>query len=230
MRFLKVALIPTVIALFAGVLLALVNMVLTEDIEANKRVFQEKAIKMVLAEHTCSKKKVSSENFPSCVKQEEKRIKTSYKLIPKMQKFGKFLKPIYYTVKDSKDKVVAYAYVVYGKELKVKGFGGPIDGVVVFDPNLTKIIGIGIVDDRETPGFGSKAHDYEFRKYFQGFPTNVEKIVYVKDREPHTSKGEVKAITGATITTKAIVDLVFKAIKEAKKIIARGSLSYGWEK
>ena len=227
MRFLKVALVPTIIALFAAVLLAVVNMLLIKDIEANKRVFQEKAIKMVLAEDACTKKKVDPENIPSCVVQQEKKLVSAYKLVPKMRKLGKFLKPIYYTVKDSSNNIIAYAYVVYGKELKIKGFGGPIDAVVVFNPNLTKIIGIGIVDDRETPGFGSKAHDYEFRKYFQGLPTDV-KIDYVKGEKPNKSKGEIRAITGATITTKAIVDLVNKAIKEAKKIIAKGNLSYGW--
>ena len=77
--------------------------------------------------------------------------------------------------------------------VSVKGFGGPIALSLIVDDNAT-ILDIEIGDESftETPGLGAKALDASFQKQFVGM------------RLPITLE-DIDGITGATITTKAIL-------------------------
>ena len=83
-----------------------------------------------------------------------------------------------------------------------QGFAGPVAVTLTLDDSLT-IQSIEIGDDQfaETDGLGAKAKDAEFTDQFVG------KILPLKD-------GDIDAISGATITTNAVLDAV-NAIYEA---------------
>lgn len=94
--------------------------------------------------------------------------------------------------------------------VKPKGYGGEIDLIVGIKKDGT-LSGIKVVSNSETAGLGAKCTDEKFTKQFEGkcLPLSVVKTGAKADNE-------VSAITGATITTKAIssgVNEAYEAIK-----------------
>ncbi len=79
-----------------------------------------------------------------------------------------------------------------------KGYGGEILTMVGFDENIS-VTSYRILQSNETPGLGDIAAKPEFTSRFEGrsdFPINIVK--------PPAKEMDVLAITGATITSKAI--------------------------
>ena len=73
------------------------------------------------------------------------------------------------------------------------------------------ITGVVILSHGETPGLGANAVKEEFRDQFrQAAPENGLKVV--KFQTP--GEGEVEALTGATITTRAVSEAVNAAISQ----------------
>lgn len=98
---------------------------------------------------------------------------------------------------------------VKGYTLKVapKGYGGAIEMMVgiSFDGKLT---GIKILNHSETPGLGANADKPEFANQYKD--KSAEKLSVVKGTAKDT---EIEALTGATITSKAVTDGVNEAIE-----------------
>lgn len=95
-----------------------------------------------------------------------------------------------------------------GKVIQVapRGYGGPIQLLVGIDQK-EKVSGLKILSQAETPGLGSNAVKPEFLRQFIGKSTQ-DKL------EP---KQDIDAITGATITSRAICQGVKKALAKAKE-------------
>lgn len=88
-------------------------------------------------------------------------------------------------------------------EAEVSGSQGMITVAVGVNSDLT-CNGISIISSSETSGLGSKANDDFFRDQFPGL--NADNAKVTKDG------GSVEAITGATITSKAVCSAVRAAI------------------
>lgn len=90
-----------------------------------------------------------------------------------------------------------------------KGYGGKIELIVGIskDGNIT---GIDIGSMSETPGLGSKAAEPAFKDQFSGKNTANE-LAVVKGKS--SSENEIQAISGATITSKAVTKGVNAAIE-----------------
>jgi H+/Na+-translocating ferredoxin:NAD+ oxidoreductase subunit G len=125
----------------------------------------------------------------------------------------------YYTATKS-GKVVAYAFQVSGG-----GYQSELIVMVSVTPDFSEIIAAKIISQVETPGLGTKIendssnkeHPTWFMDQFKGLKINPA-ITYVKNAKP-SKDTEVQAITGATISSAAIVDILNKQIKAAKAII-----------
>ncbi len=78
-----------------------------------------------------------------------------------------------------------------------------------------KIVRINVLTNKETPGLGSKIEEDEFRNQFKG--KCVESLEVVKT--PTADK--IQAITGATISSKAVTEAVKKGLVELKRIIQK---------
>lgn len=106
------------------------------------------------------------------------------------------------------------AYSEDGKEMGYAvsvaplGFGGNIDIIVGFSIDKT-ISGIEIVNSSETPGLGSKASDKEFKLQFL---EKTPPLTVGKNQE--SGKNTISAISGATITSKAVTSGVNTAMTE----------------
>jgi len=100
---------------------------------------------------------------------------------------------LYYRAKDSSGNLVGYAF--FRKQVGAQGLIEVAGGV---DSSFNAITGIGIMSHTETPGLGSKIVDDPFKSQF----TNVK----VADLSLSKSGGAIDSITGATISSQAVID------------------------
>ncbi|AWK50706.1 RnfABCDGE type electron transport complex subunit G [Clostridium beijerinckii] len=97
------------------------------------------------------------------------------------------------------------AYVVPGES---KGYGGAIKMLVAVTSD-GKIIDYTILSANETPGLGDNAAKEPFRSQFAG--KQAEDLTVVKDL---SKKENIQAMTGATISSKAVTLAVKNAVEE----------------
>lgn len=99
--------------------------------------------------------------------------------------------------------------VGYAIKVAPKGYAGAIE-LMVGISNEGKVEGIKILSHNETPGLGAKAPQPKFSGQFKGKP--LDKELQVVKRTP-SSPNEIEAITGATISSKAVTTGVNEAVK-----------------
>ncbi len=96
------------------------------------------------------------------------------------------------------------------KTFSDNGFGGKIELIVgmLMDGTIT---GYKVIEQKETPGLGTKITENKFAGQFIGLNSYYDTIKLKKDG------GEIDAVTGATISSKAVIDAVEKAVQTYKK-------------
>lgn len=106
---------------------------------------------------------------------------------------------------DSQDVLVGYAIAGEGP-----GFQDTIKVLYGYMPEQRKVVGMEILDSRETPGLGDKIFkDLEFVANFDDLSVDPE-IKAVK-KGSKSAANEVDSITGATISSKAVVRIINEA-------------------
>ena len=99
-----------------------------------------------------------------------------------------------------------------------KGFGGEIAVTVGVDSE-SAISGVRIGDNQETPGLGSKTADEKFTEQYIGKDISKEiKIV----KRPVSTDDEVQAVSGATISTRAVTSAVQASAELGGKLLENG--------
>ncbi len=86
--------------------------------------------------------------------------------------------------------------------VKARGYGGPINLAVGIGKD-GKIQGVAVISHNETPGLGANLEKEEFLSQFKG----------KKNGDPLEIGKDVKPITGATVTTKAVLTDIKEALK-----------------
>jgi electron transport complex protein RnfG len=111
-----------------------------------------------------------------------------------------------YQVLDAAGTVRGWAVVREGT-----GFSDKIRLMVGLAPDLSSTLGLKVLKDAETPGLGTKIREGSFPDRFFGrgsappvFAADLLKIV----KGPPGAADEVQAITGATISSKAVVRII----------------------
>ena len=106
------------------------------------------------------------------------------------------------------------------------GFVDKIELVVAVDAKFEKIAGFDVLSSNETPGFGNQIkYDY-YRSQFRGAPAEQLKLVSIG--EPRKIDSQIVGITGATVSSSAVVDILntflsgIKAQMKAKGLIGNG--------
>jgi electron transport complex protein RnfG len=117
-------------------------------------------------------------------------------------------------IKDKDGKLMGYAFIAEGN-----GYQGIIKLIAGTDPELTKMHGMEVLESQETPGLGAEIASIDFRRQFQGL--SLEKpIEYVKNRKPQEDY-QIEAITGATISSRAVVRILNKKIEEMREYLKK---------
>ena len=95
------------------------------------------------------------------------------------------------------------------------GFADKIKLVIALDKNFEKIAGFDVLLSNETPGFGDQIkYDY-YRDQFKGAPAGELKLVTIGERSKIDS--EIVAISGATISSEAVVEIVNNSVTKIKE-------------
>ena len=94
-----------------------------------------------------------------------------------------------------------------------QGFMDRIDLLIGVTPDVSTITGLYVLDQKETPNLGSHIIETPFRGQFDKMPT--EEPVVVVTGTP-TMVNEIRAVTGATISSTSVADIVNRAIKNLK--------------
>ena len=97
-----------------------------------------------------------------------------------------------------------------------KGYGGTIKMLVAIDTKM-KVIDYKILSSNETPGLGSNASKDSFENQFEG--KDEKHLIVTKDP---SDKDHIEAMSGATITSKAVTLGVKTAEDELQKYLAEG--------
>ena len=121
---------------------------------------------------------------------------------------------VVYETYNSSGELVGYAFTASGG-----GYQGTIRLMVGAGKNLREVKGIQILESSETPGLGGKIRGESFKSQFRGLQVS-NSIGLVKSEEPE--KGEIQAITGATISSRAVVNIINKELGAVRDILAEG--------
>ena len=82
-------------------------------------------------------------------------------------------------------------------------------------PDMNTLVGIEILESQETPGLGQEIASEKFKSQFNGLRTTPD-ITYVKNQKP-SEPNEIEAITGATISSRAVVTILNGKINELRE-------------
>ncbi len=118
---------------------------------------------------------------------------------------------IIYAGYDNKNALIGYAIPGEGP-----GFQDTIRLLYGYKPDKRLVVGMEILESRETPGLGDKIYkDANFTGDFKALAIDPE-IVLVKKlkKDPNSPPNEVDAISGATISSKAVVRIINKSNKK----------------
>jgi Na+-transporting NADH:ubiquinone oxidoreductase subunit C len=106
--------------------------------------------------------------------------------------------------------------------LRGAGLWGPIWGYIALDEDKNTVFGADFSHEGETPGLGAEISTLQFQQQFQNkklfdasnkfISINVEKIGTYKKPDDH----KVDAISGGTITSKALEAMIFNSLEPYK--------------
>lgn len=89
-----------------------------------------------------------------------------------------------------------------------QGFADRIELLVAIDRAGASITSVYVLEQKETPGLGSRITEEEWRRQFAGKPAAELTLTRT---EPAENK-EIEAITGATISAESVVEIVNRTI------------------
>lgn len=184
----RMIVILTVICVIAGFLLGITYNVTVKKIELQKENLVKESLKAVIPQAVGFSQKINGKSME------------------------------YYEAMDSSGSVIGYAFMREGK-----GYSSIISIMIGIDKGYN-IQNIKILSHNETPGLGTRIDEVRSNKtiwdLFKGRAKQTEKEM----KEPWFQRqfrekplDRIDAITGATITSKAVVNIVKNTIEEFKK-------------
>lgn len=130
---------------------------------------------------------------------------------------------------------VAAIYAGYDGSGKLVGYGIPASGsgfqdtislIYGYDPFEEKVIGMQVLESRETPGLGDKIiKDQDFLDNFSAL--EIDPIIEAVASGTKSAANEVDSISGATISSKAVVNIINQGNDRWKELIDEKTESEG---
>lgn len=194
-KVVKNACILTIITLISGLLLGSVYEITKEPIRMSREHAKQKAYQAVMKD---------AEEFEEYEQFDEKEAEDALETAGVS---GCYVKEAV-VAKDENGAYMGYVVTTVSKE----GYGGEIEVSVGILKNGT-VTGVEILTITETAGLGMKALEPAFKNQFKDVQT--EKFEVKKDNP----EGNVDAISGATITTRAITNAVNAGLGYFQKVL-----------
>ena len=118
-----------------------------------------------------------------------------------------------YELRDASKKLLGYAFLCTGH-----GYQSELKVLAAVDASFATIMGIEVLEAAETPGLGTRVAEGWFKKQFAGKRADGS-ITYTKAQP--SGDAQIQAISGATISSRSVVDLV-NAAMVARKAEVKG--------
>ncbi|MFA5251108.1 MAG: FMN-binding protein [Phycisphaerae bacterium] len=130
---------------------------------------------------------------------------------------GQMIKTDIYKALDKQLNCAGFAFIAAGA-----GFADKIELVVAVDGRCEKLLGFNVLSSNETPGFGSKMKDDSFRSQFKDAPAGELSLVKIGD--VGKIDNEIVAISGATVTSTAVINIFNKSVISVKEQLQKKGL------
>lgn len=130
-------------------------------------------------------------------------------------KRGKISKTDIYRVRDAGRKTAGFAFVGVGS-----GFADKIKLVIAIDSKCEKLLGFDVLSSNETPGFGDKIKEEDFRNQFKGIGAGSLELI----KAGKTKDSEIVAISGATVSSESVIMIFNTYIDKIKEKIQEAGL------
>jgi Na+-transporting NADH:ubiquinone oxidoreductase subunit C len=114
-------------------------------------------------------------------------------------------------------EILGYCFPISGP-----GLWGTIDALLTLTPELDEIKKIEIINNNETPGLGSRITENWFKDQFKGKMVIVNDLIRTFQLIPEDeigSEGQIRQVTGATFSSKAVVDIIAKEMKKIRNSV-----------
>jgi len=179
-----------------GLLIAVTNTALSPRIEQNKISKLDRLMSGLLA---------GAERFELTAELEIESAK------------GKKVKSNIYKALSYTGRCIGWAFNCEGP-----GFADKIELVVAVDKDFEEIVGFDCLVSNETPGFGDRIKLPNWRNQFAGAP--AEKLQLVKTGDAKKIDSEIVAISGATVSSEAVVKIINNSITQIKNQMQKKGL------
>ncbi len=196
-HFIQQSWLLIVASFFFGLLIAVTNAALSPKIEQNKINKRNRLVGALLPE---------AEKF--ILLDEDIEIESLR---------GKKEKIEVYQAMSEEDECVGWSFNAAGS-----GFADKIELVVAVDKDFEKLAGFDVLSSNETPGFGDQIkYDY-YRDQFAGAP--AEELKLVMSGDPKKIDAEIVAISGATVSSEAVVEIINNFLTQIKEQMQKKGL------
>lgn len=189
-----------ILALCFGAVLTGIQLYLSPVIEKNKAEEIIKRIPIV----------IFGEETAQSTHEQGKKLEVETQIVNVTQKNTVSHYPVYKAFEDGE-------FVGWAAKSSGQGYADKIELLIGFDPQLTAIRGIFILDQKETPGLGSKITETSWRNQFARKKTD-RPFTIVKSKA--LDSNEISAVTGATISSKSVGQIVNKTVGDLKAPLA----------
>ncbi len=136
-------------------------------------------------------------------------------------KKGKVTRTDIYKALDSDGRSIGFAFVAVGA-----GFADKIKLVIAVDDKCEKFFGFKVLSSNETPGFGDRIKEDYLGNQFKNAP--ADKIELVKTGDAQKIDSKIVAISGATVSSEAVVKIFNTYTERIKEQLqAKGLIDNG---
>ncbi|MFC1780859.1 FMN-binding protein [Planctomycetota bacterium] len=195
-HFIKQSWLVILTALLTGLALGAINTTLAPRIEQNKADRLNSKIKELLIE---------AKNFEILSEQAEINIGK-----------GKKTQSTIYKALSADGKCLGWAFNAEGS-----GFVDKIELIISTDHNFARLVGFGVLASNETPYMGDQIKLDYYRNQFKGAPATELKLSKTGDN--NLIDDQIIAISGATVSSQAVVDIINNYIQQiSQQLKAKG--------
>jgi Na+-translocating ferredoxin:NAD+ oxidoreductase subunit G len=108
-------------------------------------------------------------------------------------------------------------WVVIGKG---QGFADKVEILLGLNASATRLTGLAVLEQKETPGLGDNITQNAFTRQFAGLRVGKGKKITTSQRPADLRFGRIKAVTGATISSQTVCNIINKTVGKVQKPLA----------
>jgi electron transport complex protein RnfG len=137
-----------------------------------------------------------------------------FRIFPRAERYSKreLGENTVFEMKSADGTLLGYVFSAEGY-----GYQGTIKLMAGLQPDLETMAGIEILESQETPGLGQEITSTRFREQFKRLSISP-RITYIKNAKP-SRPNEIQAITGATVSSSAVVSIVNGAVEKIREAL-----------